>query len=131
MSIFPTMSKVLLPQKRGIASIFHHEITELQASMSSMRGIPTVPGKVAVLTVKGQTMMSDSYNEQRSNRDVVWHSQGDVLIAGLGIGMILHPILKRPEVKSVTVIEKYQDVIDLVAPTVEPVALRHNKHLFT
>jgi spermidine synthase len=45
---------------------------------------------------------------------VLREARGDVLIAGLGIGMILVPILSKPEVNRVLVIEKYQDVIDLV-----------------
>ena len=60
--------------------------------------------------------MSDTRYEQLTNTEVVRRAHGDVLIAGLGIGMILTRILDKPEVESVTVIEKYQDVIDLVEP---------------
>jgi spermidine synthase len=61
-------------------------------------------------------MMSDTPMEKRSNREVVFQARGDVLIAGLGIGMVLLPILAKPEVKSVTVVEKSQEIIQLVAP---------------
>lgn len=43
---------------------------------------------------------------------------GNVLIAGLGLGMILHPILGKPEVARVTVLERSEHVIKLVGPTV-------------
>tara|TARA_Y100000992_G_C21049372_1_gene388789 strand:- start:325 stop:651 length:327 start_codon:yes stop_codon:yes gene_type:complete len=39
---------------------------------------------------------------------------GDILIGGLGIGMINIPLLASDDVTSVTIIEKEQDVIDLV-----------------
>lgn len=41
-------------------------------------------------------------------------SKGDVLIAGLGIGMIVLPISEKEEVNSITVIEKSPEVIELV-----------------
>ena len=61
--------------------------------------------------------MSDFHYERVTCEEVVRRAHGDVLIAGLGLGMILHPILKIEAVRSVTVIEKYQDVMDLVLPT--------------
>jgi hypothetical protein len=43
-------------------------------------------------------------------------AQGHVLISGLWLGDSLHQVLQNPEVKSVTVIEKSQEIIELVAP---------------
>jgi spermidine synthase len=60
--------------------------------------------------------MSDTWMEQRSNMDVYLHAKGDVLIAGLGIGMILLAIQDKPDVRSVTVVEKQAEVIELVKP---------------
>lgn len=68
------------------------------------------------LLIDGQTMMSNTWMEQRTNLEFVEKATGHVLIAGLGIGMILVPILNKPDVLSVTVIEKSPDVISLVAP---------------
>ena len=62
-------------------------------------------------------MMSDTRFEHITNYEVVRQAHGDVLIAGLGLGMICHPITRKPEVKSVTVIEQSADVIALIAPT--------------
>ena len=39
---------------------------------------------------------------------------GDILIGGLGIGMIHIPLLASSDITSVTIVEKNQDVIDLV-----------------
>lgn len=73
------------------------------------------PGRYARLMVNGGVMMSDVLNEQRTNLSVTIHAKGDVLIAGLGLGMILVPILKNPKVTSVTVVEENPAVILLVA----------------
>jgi spermidine synthase len=61
-------------------------------------------------------MMSDTDMEHRTNWTACNKARGKVMIAGLGLGMILTAILKKPEVESVLVVEKYQDVIDLVSP---------------
>ncbi|MFZ3264612.1 MAG: hypothetical protein WA172_11485 [Terriglobales bacterium] len=83
---------------------------------------PSPPGTYVTLRLtndagESQIMMSDFHYERVTCEEVVRRAHGDVLIAGLGLGMILHPMLKKEEVRSVTVIEKYQDVVDLVLPT--------------
>ena len=82
--------------------------------MSGLRGLPLSEGPICQLYVGSSMMISDGSNEHRTNYEVVRASRGRVLIAGLGLGMILTRILSKPEVDSVIVVEKYQDVIDLV-----------------
>lgn len=60
--------------------------------------------------------MSNTFMEVNTNMDIIKHAKGNVLIAGLGLGAILVPILKKPEVKSVLVVENSLDVIHLVYP---------------
>jgi len=60
--------------------------------------------------------MSDTPAEIRDHVPFIGTSYGRVLITGLGLGMVAQACLKRREVKSVTVIELEQDVIDLVGP---------------
>lgn len=86
--------------------------------MSSLKGylFYCPPGDYMTLKVNNQLVMSDTDLEKSTNYRVVSKATGDVLIAGLGLGMILIPIVKKDSVKSITVIEKYQDVIDLVYP---------------
>lgn len=62
----------------------------------------------------GEVVMSDTPMEKRTNYFVMKHAYGDVLIGGLGIGMILLELDKNPAVTSITVLEKYSDVIQLV-----------------
>lgn len=64
-----------------------------------------------------EVVMSDTPAEIKDHLDFIWQAQGDVLIHGLGIGMCLQAVARKEEVTSVLVIEKSQDVIDLVAPT--------------
>lgn len=59
-------------------------------------------------------IMSDTPMEHRTNYDILKKANGDVLIGGLGIGMILIPLMNKEEVKSITIVEKYQDIIDMV-----------------
>jgi hypothetical protein len=107
----------------GRAKVDHFHIGEREFSFMVMRQAvtrgrePATPeGYYCRLIVGGQVVMSDTYLEQDTNREVVSQARGDVLIAGLGLGFILVPILNKKVVKSVTVIENNQDVIDLIGP---------------
>lgn len=117
------MRSILYPGEKGIARLEHYEVTREAASFHNLRqainnhregGI--VPGKYVRLIVDGELMMSDAPFEARSNRDIIEAATGTVLIAGLGMGMILVPILQNPKVTTVVVAELNKDVIDLVLP---------------
>lgn len=68
------------------------------------------------LLIDGECWMSDAPDERELNRVIVERARGDVLICGLGLGMILTPILAKPEVHSVTVIERNPNVMELIGP---------------
>ncbi len=51
--------------------------------------------------------------------------RGHVLVAGLGLGLIVHALATNRSVTRITVVEREQDVIDLVAPLVPPVEIVH------
>lgn len=79
------------------------------------------PGEYIKLIIDGQLYMSDTEMERRTNYEFMQEARGDIMIAGLGIGLILYnliPKIKDGTVKSITVYEKYQDVIDLVEPVI-------------
>lgn len=61
-----------------------------------------------------ECVMSDTPMEHRTNYDILRKAHGDVLIGGLGIGMILMPLMEKEEVKSITIVEKYEEIIELV-----------------
>jgi hypothetical protein len=69
------------------------------------------------LVKKGEgVMMSDTPMERNTNYHILDKANGDVLIFGLGLGLIILPLLQKENVKSITVVELYQDLIDMVAP---------------
>lgn len=70
----------------------------------------------------GSVIMSDTPMERRTNRMFVNVAKGDVLIAGLGIGMVLPPLLDSGKVQSITIIELEPDVIKMVEPVFQPLA---------
>jgi len=74
------------------------------------------PGEYVTLYMNGQVMMSDTQFEKRTCWEIVEKGHGDILIAGLGIGVIVHNLLKKKEVKSITVIENNLDLIGIVEP---------------
>jgi hypothetical protein len=47
-------------------------------------------------------------------------ARGHVLIGGLGLGMCAEMMRRMPAVKTITVVERNQDVIDLIAPQLTP-----------
>lgn len=111
------LAKRIKPAKKGAAEIDHVVVTEHEAAMSSIRGIRTQPGTFARLRVDGCTVMSDTGMEHRTNYEFIRRAHGHVLIAGLGLGLILHMLRERMDkIQSITVVELSQDVIDLVAP---------------
>ena len=73
------------------------------------------PGIYVRLTEEGvRTWMSDTQMERRTNVEFINNVRGHVLIAGLGIGLLIPPIIET--VKSITIIEKNKEVIDLISP---------------
>lgn len=116
---FPHMTEVVPEGKLGEAEVLHFEVSELAAAMSAWKGgrnyVPD--GRYAKLRVGGHLVMSDTRHERVSNLEVVQRAHGQVLIAGLGLGMILHAILAKETVEHVTVVELSQDVVDLISPT--------------
>ena len=71
-------------------------------------------------------MMSDTPMERNTNRDFLQKANGDVVIFGLGLGLIVFPLLEDADVKSITIIELYQNLIDIVQPKIEAKD-KHNK----
>jgi len=75
------------------------------------------PGTYKKLTRNGRTIMSNTSAEIRDHTPFINKAKqgGHILINGLGLGVALKAILESPDVVSVTVIEKSEDVIALVA----------------
>lgn len=107
---------------KGKWSVARFSVTEDEAKFTSMRaafkGRGWVPaGTYTKLVCNGRgIVMSDTPDEMRDHRYAVYRAKGHVLVNGLGIGMVLTNLLKKPEVTTVTVVEIDADVIALVGP---------------
>jgi hypothetical protein len=113
--MFVSMRDIIPEGKKGIASVEH--FTLKRGYSGSKYYIPK--GEYCRLVVGGAVVMSDTPDEYQSNRNFIHRASGDVLVAGLGLGAILVPIIDREEIRSITVVEVSEDVIDLVYPHIK------------
>ncbi len=114
--------KIPVPDaKQGNWAVNTMVITETQAQFHNINchGRPIEAGTYKSLTRNGHVIMSNTPMEIEDHMFFMLNAKGDVLINGLGLAMCVFGILKNKEVKSITVIEKEQDVIDLVAPYIK------------
>lgn len=121
----PSMRNIIPEGKLDTAEVKYYEISKEFSNMTMKRALLNnrayeycPPGKYVKLLINGHIVMSDTAMEAKTNTDIVNKATGNVLIAGLGLGTILIPILSKPEVKSVLVLENNLDVIHLVYPHV-------------
>lgn len=108
--------------EKGCAKILKYDFKEKDNPLYNLRHIRDgnyehrmYDGTYVKLIINGKLMMSDTAMERITNIDFIDNAKGRVLIAGLGVGLILQAILDKENVSEVVVVEKYQDVIDLVA----------------
>lgn len=118
-----TIEQVSIPEgARGQWRIERFEISEHEAKMSAIRAIQHGRGAVSPGTytslkhARRGIIMSDTPDEMRDHIFAVHRAKGHVLINGLGLGMVLAAVLRKPDVYRVTVVEIDPDVIALVGP---------------
>jgi spermidine synthase len=121
--IYTNVIKLVKQGSHGSAKIVHDSPSQFERMIGAIHGQPLTRPNYCRLLINGSVMMTDAEFERRTNIAPVCQARGDALIAGLGIGLILAPFIKR--CSSVTVIEKNQDVITLVAPSFPSVAVIH------
>lgn len=112
------LEKVQIPEAvRGAWRVERFKADQLGAFMYAMKGRGMPADEEFTRLMRGNTLvMSDTPAEMRDHYSAVLKARGSCLINGLGIGMVLKAILKRPEVSDVTVVELSQEVLDMVAP---------------
>ncbi len=123
---FPRMIELIPEQELDDVRIIHRTVTsdEIvgQSLANLMSGGPhwfhsfMKPGTYCTMRIDGRLVMSDTWMERFSNQEIIEMATGDVLIAGLGIGMILTLLEDKDEVNSITVLEKNRAVIDVIGP---------------
>lgn len=106
----------------GEARISEVEVSTFDAMRSMLdqarSGFPFAvdPGKYKRLHINNVLQMSNTQMERRTNAKFVRTANGNVLIAGLGIGYVLTQITHKETIASVTVIEKSDDLVRLLSP---------------
>ena len=68
------------------------------------------------LAIEDETWMVDDPPHWWAMEDHARFYQGHVLVAGLGLGLIVHALTNNDQVERITVVERERDVIDLVRP---------------
>lgn len=115
MIVYQEMHNILTEGEVGDFRLVKYSITDKDWK-AKLDGIPN--GDYIKLengmTNYASVMMSNTPMEKRTNRQFILNANGDVFIAGLGIGLIVLPIQDKIEVNSITILEKNQEVIDLV-----------------
>ncbi len=108
--------KVSLPEAEcGDWSIRRVEVKD--SIVASFRERHFEPGTYTQLHHASRGLiMSDTPAERMDHLGFVHAAKGDVLISGLGLGMCLGAVLRKPEVERVTVLEIAPEVIEMVAP---------------
>jgi len=111
-----TLHKRIPMATLGAARVVHDSPDMLTRLRAARDGQPLNATTYTRLIVDGTLWMTDAEFECWTNSDFVRKAYGDVMIAGLGLGLIVGPLLKSAKVESVTVLEKHPDVVALIAP---------------
>lgn len=82
----------------GSVKVVHDTPDELTRLRAQMNGQPLTAEKYTRLFIDGQLWMTDAEFECWTNADFVRAASGDVLIAGLGLGLTLPPVLEKASV---------------------------------
>src|SRR3990170_1561411 len=90
----------------------HHNMLEAIHGRRRM----VMPGEYTRLCYGDEVVMSDTPAEMDEHRSFVFRAQGQVLIMGLGLGVCLAAVARKPEVHHVTVVERSEEVVALVGP---------------
>lgn len=70
----------------------------------------------ATLATGGECVMEDTSPELRLHLEFIMRARGRVLVMGLGLGCVVRGLMENPRVTHVDVVEREQDVLDLVRP---------------
>lgn len=64
----------------------------------------------------GDCVMEDTIPELQTHLNFILKAQGRVLVTGLGLGCVVRGLLTKRSINKITVVERDQDVLDLVLP---------------
>lgn len=82
----------------------------------------TVEDTLLLISLKSlYVVMSDSIQEMELCSEFIKAAHGDVLSLGFGMGFVLPPLISKPEVNSVTVIEIENEILELIYSQLAPI----------
>lgn len=109
-----------IPQgQAGAARVVHDTPDAFTRLRAARDGQPLNAQTYTRLFVGGTLYMTDAEFECWTNAEFVRKAFGNVLVAGLGLGLVLRPLIDSSVVESITVIERSPDVITLIGPRYE------------
>jgi hypothetical protein len=115
-------NQVRVPEgKLGTVEVKRFSVSVEEAKFSAIRGMThdgrcTPAGTYTGLYINGQLVMSDTPDEIRDHLYAMHKATGNVLVNGLGLGMVVQGMARKDVVTHLTVIEINEDVIKLVWP---------------
>jgi len=106
----------------GDWAVERFEVSKREAEMESLRAMAStlnagrgVPEGRYTRLMRGNTVvMSDTPDKIRDHLRAIRRATGDCLVNGLGLGVVVQAMLRREVVTTVTVVEKCQEVHDMV-----------------
>lgn len=105
----------------GAFSIETLNITQREAEIQNLRCIINnrpeqmlEAGQFKILKENGEIWMSNTLMEVITHQKAIKQAKGNVLVAGLGLGMFLTAIKDKKEINKIIVIEKSKEIIKLI-----------------
>lgn len=98
------------------------------ASMIAYKDLVKVGKEYTILYHKHlkKPMMSNHETELVTNQKFIDNAKGDVLIFGLGLGLIVFPLLEDNDIKSIDIVEIDKSLISIIEPIIKKKDI-HNK----
>lgn len=78
--------------------------------------------ELTVLKENNKLWMSDRPSELQDMENLARYAKGNVVVAGLGLGVLIHILDAIEEVESITVVEINHDLIEMISPLLPPKA---------
>jgi hypothetical protein len=102
--------------KRQVTTEERALVLNLDRKNVQLRGIRAYPGTFTYLFLGGEVWMSDTPDEVADHVPFIHAARGNVLVNGLGLGVVVQALLRKPEVTRIDVVEKSPDVARLIGP---------------
>ena len=94
----------------------HRGFYRMEAVLGYLFYRATKPIMITDLKIHGRIWMVDDPLQWLGMKELAKHSEGKVLVGGLGLGLVVHALLENSAVTQIDVVEINSDVISLIKP---------------